>query len=107
MADRQQASVLSQQLLLSVAEQLKLPLLQIARQAEIGLLTNESDLRTIQTTADTALRLLDNYVLGVRLALDAQALTIEPVSVSAVLYDSGQELSRSAQITTPPNCPPS
>ena len=97
MADRQQASVLSQQLLLSVAEQLKLPLLQIARQAEIGLLTNESDLRTIQTTADTALRLLDNYVLGVRLALDAQALTIEPVSVSAVLYDSGQELSRLAQ----------
>lgn len=97
MADRQQASVLSQQLLLSVAEQLKLPLLQIARQAEIGLLTNESDLRTIQTTADTALRLLDNYVLGVRLALDTQALTIEPVSVSAVLYDSGQELSRLAQ----------
>ena len=97
MADREQASVLSQQLLLSVAEQLKLPLLQIARQAEIGLLTKDTDLRTIQTTADAALRLLDNYVLGVRLALDEQLLTIEPVSVSAVLYDSGQELSRLAQ----------
>lgn len=97
MADRQQASVLSQQLLLSVAEQLKLPLLQIARQAEIGRLTGHSDLQTMQTTADTALRLLDNYVLGVRLALDQEALLLEPVSVSSVLYDSGQELSRLAQ----------
>ncbi len=97
MADSKQASVLSQQLLLSVAEQLKLPLLQIARQAEVGLLTGQTDLRTMQTTADMALRLLDNYVLGVRLALDQELLVTEPVSVSAVLYDSGQELSRLAQ----------
>ena len=96
MADKQRASVLSQQLLLSVAEQLKLPLLQIARQAEVGLLTGQADLQIMQTTADTALRLLDNYVLGVRLALDQEPLPIEPVSVSAVLYDSGQELSRLA-----------
>ena len=97
MADRHQASVLSQQLLLSVAEQLKLPLLQIARQAEIGLLTNQTDLMALQTIADTALRLVDNYVLGVRLALDQEQLETEPVSVSAVLYDSGQELSRLAR----------
>lgn len=97
MANRQQASVLSQELLLSVAEQLKLPLLQIARQAEVGLLTGQTDLLTVQTTADMALRLLDNYVLGVRLALDQELLVTEPVSVSAVLYDSGQELSRLAQ----------
>ncbi|MDL2342255.1 MAG: hypothetical protein QFB87_04220 [Patescibacteria group bacterium] len=97
MADRVQASVLSQQLLLSVAEQLKLPLLQIARQAEIGQLTNTTDLQQIQSTADTALRLLDNYVLGVRLALDQYQLELEPVSVSSVLYDSGQELSRLAR----------
>lgn len=97
MADTQPASILSQQLLLSVAEQLKLPLLQIARQAEIGLLTSQHDLLSIQSTADTALRLLDNYVLGVRLALDQNQLEIEPVSVSAVLYDSGQELTRLAR----------
>ncbi|HVW23629.1 MAG TPA: hypothetical protein VHB51_04085 [Candidatus Saccharimonadales bacterium] len=86
------APLLSQQLLLSVAEELKLPLLQIAAQAEQGLLTGQTDLRQIQTTADMALRLLDNYALGVRLNLEPQQLLMEPVSVSSVLYDAGQRL---------------
>lgn len=93
----EQRSVLSQPLLLSVAEQLKLPLLQIARLAEIGRLTNTADLQTIQTTADSTLRLLDNYVLGISLAAEQYKLELEPVSVSAVLYDSGQELSALAE----------
>lgn len=83
------ASVLSQELLLSVAEELKLPLLQIARQAELG---KQTDLQQIQTTADTALHLLDNYILGVRLALQPAALDVESISVSSVLYDAGQQL---------------
>lgn len=88
-----QSPVLSQQLLLSVAEELKLPLLQIARQAEQGRLAGQTDLPLIQTTADAALRLLDNYALGVRLALEPQeSLALEPVSVSSVLYDTGQQL---------------
>lgn len=95
------ASILSQQLLLSVAEQLKIPLLQIARQSEVGLLINGSknipDLESIQTTADAALRLIDNYVLGIRLSFEQNHLEIEPVSVSSVLYDSGEELSRLAR----------
>lgn len=84
--------ILSQQLLLSVAEELKLPLLQIARQAEHGQLTDTADLKAIQATADTALKLLDNYALGVRLALELEPLTLESVSVSSVLYDAGQQL---------------
>jgi hypothetical protein len=84
--------ILTQQLLLSVAEQIKLPLLQIARQAEAGRLTGLVDLETIQATADTALRLLDNYALGIRLSLEDQYLAIEPVSISSVLYDTGQIL---------------
>jgi hypothetical protein len=86
--------ILSQQLLLSVAEELKLPLLQIARQAEQGRLngSGQADLALVQSTADTALRLLDNYVLGVRLALEPEDLAIESVSVSSVLYDAGQQL---------------
>jgi hypothetical protein len=79
-------------LLLSVAEQIKLPLLQIARQAELGRLSGAVDLAAIETTADTALRLLDNYALGVRLSLEEQYLETEPVSVSSVLYDAGQKL---------------
>ncbi len=98
MAENPAASpILSQQLLLSVAEELKLPLLQIARQAE-QLQLDDSDgagatsLGTIQTTADMALRLVDGYVLGVRLALEPQQLNIEAISVSSVLYDAGQQL---------------
>jgi hypothetical protein len=89
--------ILSQQLLLSVAEELKLPLLQIAGQAEQGRLTGETDLLAIQSTADSALRLLDSYALGVRLALEPEQLAVEPVSVSSVLYDTGQQLNALAK----------
>lgn len=84
--------VLSQQLLLTVAEQLKLPLLQIGRQAEYGRLSGEADLASIQNTADMALRLIDNYALGVRLALEPEQLHLESVSVSSVLYDTAAQL---------------
>ncbi len=88
-ADR---SELTDQLLLSVAEQLKLPLMQIARQAEYGQLQGGADLKAIESTARTALQLIDNYALGVRLSQEAQQLSVESVSVSSVLYDAGQQL---------------
>ncbi len=96
------AVLLSQQLLMSVAEQIKLPLLQIARQTELARLSSTataSDLAQIQATADSALGLLDNYVLAVRLNLEShsQPLRIEPVSVSSILYDVGHQLSQYAK----------
>lgn len=84
--------ILSQQLLLGVAEELKLPLLQIARQAEQGQITGKTNLSQIRTSAQSALQLLDNYALGVRLAQTPQQLDIEAISVSSVLYDTSQEL---------------
>jgi hypothetical protein len=75
-------------LLLSVVEELKLPLLQIARATEQG----NPDPKSIRTTAEAALQLLDNYALSVRLQLQPNQLEREPVSVSSVLYDTGQEL---------------
>lgn len=84
--------LVSQQLLLNVAEQMKLPLLQIARFVEESQLTSQDNLSSIKTIANSSLQLIDNYVLGVRLSFEGQALEIEPVSVSAVLYDSGQAL---------------
>jgi hypothetical protein len=83
---------ISQQLLLSVAEELKLPLMQIARTSEHGQLTGETDLQTIQTSAETALRLLDNYALGVRLSQEKYLLERESISVSSVLYDVNHQL---------------
>lgn len=91
-------SVVSQQLLLGLAEQLKLPLLQIARRAELSTLGQEVDIAAIQATADSALRLIDSYVLGVRLAEEGQeSLALEPVSVASVLYDTAQQLSSVAK----------
>ena len=80
--ENNQSPILSQQLLLSVAEELKLPLLQIARQAEQGRLAGQADLALIQSTADTALRLLDNYALGVRLALEPQENLVVDLELS-------------------------
>jgi hypothetical protein len=93
-ADEGPAPVLSQHLLLSVTEQLKLPLLQIARQAELAQMTGSlDDVARIQTTADMALKLLDSYALGVQLATNEQRMfEMEPVSISSVLYDVGTEL---------------
>jgi hypothetical protein len=85
-------SILSQQLLLSVVEQLKLPLLQIARHAEHAQIGGRVDYGDILTTAENAINLLESYSLGVRLSLYPQQLDFEPVSISSVLYDTAQQL---------------
>jgi hypothetical protein len=98
--DNNEFAILSQQLLLSVTEELKMPLLQIARLAEqsqmIGV-SKADNSPIIQATADSALKLLDNYILGVRLTLEPQNFEIEAVSVSSVLYDAGQQLAALAK----------
>ncbi|HVX47801.1 MAG TPA: hypothetical protein VHA05_00380 [Candidatus Saccharimonadales bacterium] len=81
------------ELLLSVAEELKLPLMQIARQAEQG----APDVKAIRGTAEAAIRLLDNYELSLRLQSNPTRLQLEPVSVSSVLYDAGQQLDAMAK----------
>jgi len=105
-----EASALNDQLLLAIAEELKLPFLQIARRAELAALRErriaeaaapalEDDLKEIQTTADMAIKLLDNYLFGARLALEEEyRLQMEPVSVSSVLYDAGQQLDSLAKL---------
>lgn len=87
--------ILSQRLLLSIAEELKLPLMQIGRLAENDQLNQKTKINStklIQSTADSALKLIDNYILGVRLSLDPDSFDIEAVSVSSVLYDAAQQL---------------
>ena len=77
-----------ERLLLALAEQLKLPLLQIARGAE---LSKYSD---IANTADVALRLIDSYILSIMLS--QTELALEPVSAAAVLQDAAHQLSKFA-----------
>jgi len=86
--------LLTQQLLLSVVEELKFPFINIARRAELAdMQADQEDLGFIRVTADAALQLLDGYLLGLQLASrDAGLFEVEPVSVSSVLYDAGNQL---------------
>lgn len=70
------------QLFNALAEQLKLPLLQIARLAELS----PEVLPTIAAISEQALMLVDSYVLS-RQQMD---LLLEPVAASSVLYDVAQ-----------------
>ena len=98
------------ELFLAMAEELKLPLQYIARQAELRTMQlqavqkdaisstmhssgTQACLKDILTSADMSLQLLDSYLLSLRLSLDpAIKLELEPVSVSAVLYDTASQL---------------
>lgn len=83
------------QLLQSIAEQLKMPLTAIARQAELGECganISALDFRAVGEQANTALTLVDNYLLGLRLAVGQEILALEPVSAASVLADVAHEL---------------
>jgi hypothetical protein len=81
-------------LLVSVAEQLKVPLAIIARQAELGSLSGGRPLDpgVISTQADAALMLVDSYLLGLELLRTQTQLELEPVSVSSLMVDAAHDL---------------
>jgi len=78
-------------LLKMIIEQLKLPLLHIARQtalARYGTLTNYGDINSI---AEMSIRMIDSYLLtkGQNSQLGLQ---LEPVSISSVLHEAANNL---------------
>lgn len=79
-------------LLRAIAEQLKLPLLQIARLSELRQASPQTaDLQSISYVAETALRILDSFLLSA----DRQAqevFQLEPVSVASVLHETAHQL---------------
>lgn len=86
-----------ERLLRALAEQLKLPLLQIAREAEFAAVQGDnSALHTISYTADRAISLVDSYLLSIQLQ-SLPTLDLEPVSVSAMLQDTAHRLSQLAK----------
>ncbi len=85
----------SERLLNVVAEQIKMPLMQIAHRAELAQqLENDlmASLSQIESTASSAIKLLDNYLLCVSLAHNSQYLQLEPISISSVLASVAHEL---------------
>ena len=81
-------------LFLAMAEELKLPLQFIGRQAELQMLRPTTlCLQDIQKSADMTVQLLDGYALSLRLSLEPKTrLILEPVSVSAVLHETMAQL---------------
>lgn len=82
------------QLLVSVAEQLKVPLTHIARQTELVTegAAEKIDVVTIAANASMALTLVDSYLLGLELLHNQNQLQLEPVSVSSLLVDVAHAL---------------
>ncbi|HUC88071.1 MAG TPA: hypothetical protein VMR95_02895 [Candidatus Binatia bacterium] len=86
-------------LLRSVAEELKLPLLQISRQAELQNLSAQTtpvDLKIIQISSQMAMTLVDSYLLGLELNEAQAELVLEPVSLSGALNEAAHNLSNFA-----------
>ncbi len=80
-------------LLLSVADQLKLPLTNIVRHAELAAMdARHGDWPATHTQAQVALTLVDSYLLGLQLLRKQETLELEPVSISSLLVDSAHEL---------------
>lgn len=86
-----------ERLYIALAEQLQVPLLQIARLAESGATARPGAkqrrvLAQIEMSSATALRLLEAYTLSMRVADEQLALELEPVSLSSVMNDTAHEL---------------
>ncbi len=88
-------------LLKVVAEEIKRPLIEIARSSELVSLTDhdsmEAVITTVESSANTALDLIDSYLLGLQLAGQQQILQLEPTSIGSVLYDTAHDLSQYAK----------
>src|SRR3954464_4326859 len=83
------------QLLRAVAEELKLPLTNIARRLELERLqagAAGASLAGLSVQANVALTLVDSYLLGLQLAEEQGSLALEPVSVASTLTDTAHEL---------------
>lgn len=95
------ASPAVDELFLNLAEQVKLPFVQIAYAAELmdgqqDAQQLEQSRQTIALSSQAALRLIDGYLLSVAMQREG-TLQLEPVSISSVMYDSAQILSNYAR----------
>lgn len=82
-------------LLRAVAEQLKIPLTAIARQAELHQLQGAVELHDVarmHSQAAAALTLVDCYLFGLELMREQTSLALEPVSVSSTFVDIAHDL---------------
>jgi len=76
---------------MALAEELKSPLMRIARQSELLASTGcmPEGLSNVRMNADMTLQLLDSYLLSLHLIREPDALfAVQPVSIGAVLHEA-------------------
>lgn len=87
---------------LALADYLRTPLLNIARGAELtdisGGINKQAALANIGITASSTLGLLDGFLIAEQARSGQLSLDLEPVSVSAVLYDAAHQLTPLAKL---------
>lgn len=91
----QTAAVGNEALLLNVVEQLSRPLLQLRSMAELAATDPAlvaEQWQAVRLLADTGLQLAESYALNLRLHGKLTLLELEPVAVSALLYDTAHAL---------------
>lgn len=89
-----------EQLFACLAEQVKLPFIQVAQAAELmeaGVIGAQQGQHTIQEVSQAALQLIDGFLLQVRLQQESQ-LQLESVSLSSILYDTAELLDSYAKL---------
>lgn len=87
----------SELLFTTLAEQVKLPFVQVKHAAELLKAYPSKEelehlLETITVTSSSALKMIDGYLLSVHLQTEPK-LPLEPVSLGSVVYDAAQSLS--------------
>ena len=89
-----------ERLFLSVAEQLSRPLLTLSRLSELAV--DDPPVAAAQwpvahAIAESSLHLVENYSLGLRVHGKVTPLALEPIAISALLYDTAEQLKPFAQ----------
>ncbi len=81
------------QLLSSLVNELKNPLILIARQAESEKSgPSKAEFESIQKTAEKSLQLIDSYLLMAQAEYGQRTLELEPVGVGSIIYEVAKDL---------------
>lgn len=81
------------QLLSSLVNELKSPLILIARQAESEKESaKKTEFEAIQKAAEKTLQLIDSYLLMAQAEYGQRALTLEPIGVGSVIYEVATDI---------------
>lgn len=100
MADKYSHDQQIDNLFTCLAEQVKLPFLQVSQAAELISLDSlniAKNQQTIQEVSAAAIQLIDGFLLQVRMQQESR-LDLESVSVSSVMYDTADLLSSYAKL---------